>query len=116
MSVFQNQGVEDIAQNIGPRNRIAGCFACVDFARPLPRVAGGGLPEGRQQSVEALVQLVPPLVDKRGVRFEGKGAQADQILVLKSGRMESLGRHEELIRVSPTYQVLHEMQMEGRTT
>lgn len=41
---------------------------------------------------------------------------ADQILVLKGGRVESLGRHEELIRVSPTYQVLHEMQMEGRTS
>jgi ATP-binding cassette, subfamily B, multidrug efflux pump len=41
--------------------------------------------------------------------------EADQILVLKGGRVESLGRHEELIRVSPTYQILHEMQMEGRT-
>lgn len=41
---------------------------------------------------------------------------ADQILVLKSGRVESLGRHEELIRVSPTYQVLHEMQMQGQAT
>lgn len=41
---------------------------------------------------------------------------ADQILVLKSGRVESLGRHEELIRVSPTYQVLHEMQIQGQAT
>lgn len=40
--------------------------------------------------------------------------EADQILVLKGGKMESLGRHEELIRTSATYQVLHEMQMEGR--
>ena len=37
----------------------------------------------------------------------------DVILVLKSGRMEAFGRHEELIRVSPTYQSLHEMQMDG---
>lgn len=41
---------------------------------------------------------------------------ADQILVLKSGKVEHLGRHEELIRLSPTYQCLHEMQMEGRAT
>lgn len=40
--------------------------------------------------------------------------EADQILVLKNGKVESLGQHEELIRVSPTYQVLHEMQVEAR--
>jgi len=40
--------------------------------------------------------------------------EADLILVLKHGKMEALGRHEELVRTSPTYQVLHEMQMEGR--
>ncbi len=39
--------------------------------------------------------------------------QADQILVLKYGKMEALGCHEELIRISPTYQVLNEMQMEA---
>lgn len=39
---------------------------------------------------------------------------ADQILVMKQGKVESLGRHEELIRLSPTYQTLHEMQMEAR--
>lgn len=38
----------------------------------------------------------------------------DQILVLKNGRVESLGRHEELIRTSPTYQALYEMQMEAK--
>ncbi|MBX3021683.1 MAG: ABC transporter ATP-binding protein [Bdellovibrionales bacterium] len=40
---------------------------------------------------------------------------ADMILVLRAGRVESLGRHEELIRVSETYQILHEMQMQGRS-
>jgi ATP-binding cassette subfamily B multidrug efflux pump len=42
--------------------------------------------------------------------------EADTILVLRGGKVESTGRHEELIRVSPTYQSLHEMQMEGRAT
>lgn len=40
--------------------------------------------------------------------------EADQILVLKQGQVESTGRHEELIRISPTYQVLNEMQTEAR--
>lgn len=35
---------------------------------------------------------------------------ADQILVLRGGRVEALGRHEELIRTSGTYQCLNEMQ------
>ena len=37
----------------------------------------------------------------------------DKIIVLNSGRMESLGRHQDLILTSPTYQRLHQMQMEG---
>ncbi len=36
----------------------------------------------------------------------------DQILVLRAGRIECAGRHEELIRSSATYQSLHEMQTE----
>ncbi len=40
--------------------------------------------------------------------------RADLILVLKHGKVEALGRHEELVRTSPTYQVLNEMQMEAR--
>jgi ATP-binding cassette subfamily B multidrug efflux pump len=39
---------------------------------------------------------------------------ADQILVLNAGRAEACGRHEELVRTSPTYQMLNEMQMEGQ--
>jgi ATP-binding cassette subfamily B protein len=39
--------------------------------------------------------------------------EADQILVLQQGRMEALGRHDELLRLSGTYQTLHEMQMAG---
>lgn len=39
---------------------------------------------------------------------------ADQILVLRAGTVEGLGRHEELIRRSSTYQILNEMQLEGR--
>jgi ATP-binding cassette subfamily B protein len=35
---------------------------------------------------------------------------ADQILILHGGRVEALGRHEELIRTSGTYQTLNEMQ------
>lgn len=35
---------------------------------------------------------------------------ADVILVLKEGRVEATGRHEDLMRTSPTYQVLAEMQ------
>lgn len=38
---------------------------------------------------------------------------ADQILVLRAGKVEALGRHEELIRLSPTYQTLEEMQGHG---
>jgi ATP-binding cassette subfamily B protein len=41
--------------------------------------------------------------------------EADQILVLKNGRIECRGRHEELIRISPTYQALNELQMETRS-
>jgi ABC-type multidrug transport system fused ATPase/permease subunit len=41
--------------------------------------------------------------------------EADWILVLRSGEVESFGRHEDLIRHSPTYQCLHEMQMEARS-
>jgi ABC-type multidrug transport system fused ATPase/permease subunit len=40
--------------------------------------------------------------------------EADHILVLQQGRMEAFGRHEELIRLSSTYQTLHEMQMGER--
>lgn len=39
---------------------------------------------------------------------------ADQILVLKSGRIEAHGRHDELVRTSPTYQALNELQRESR--
>lgn len=38
---------------------------------------------------------------------------AGLILVLKGGKLEAKGRHEELIRTSETYQALNEMQMEG---
>jgi len=41
---------------------------------------------------------------------------ADQILVLKNGRVEGVGRHEELVRTCATYQALHEMQMETQPT
>jgi ATP-binding cassette subfamily B protein len=41
--------------------------------------------------------------------------EADQILVLKNGRVEAVGRHEELVRISPIYQILNEMQMEARS-
>lgn len=40
--------------------------------------------------------------------------EADLILVLKHGKVEGLGRHEELVRTSPTYQTLHEMQMAAK--
>lgn len=36
----------------------------------------------------------------------------DQILVLRGGRLENAGRHEELVLSSPTYQSLHTMQTE----
>lgn len=39
--------------------------------------------------------------------------QADLILVLNNGKVEAQGRHEELVRVSPTYKVLQEMQTEA---
>ena len=35
---------------------------------------------------------------------------ADRILVLRGGRVEALGTHAEVLRVSPTYQTLQEMQ------
>lgn len=38
---------------------------------------------------------------------------ADQILVLSSGCIEAAGRHEELVRQSPTYRFLSEMQIES---
>lgn len=37
----------------------------------------------------------------------------DKILVLRHGRVESFGRHEELVKHSPTYQHLFAMQSEG---
>jgi ATP-binding cassette subfamily B multidrug efflux pump len=39
---------------------------------------------------------------------------ADQILVLSGGRVENVGKHDELLRTSPTYQALCAMQMEKR--
>jgi ATP-binding cassette subfamily B protein len=38
---------------------------------------------------------------------------ADKILVLKAGRVEGFGRHEELVRECATYRSLNEMQMEA---
>jgi ATP-binding cassette, subfamily B, multidrug efflux pump len=38
----------------------------------------------------------------------------DQIIVLNGGRMEACGRHEDLMRVSSTYQAIYDMQMEER--
>jgi ATP-binding cassette subfamily B protein len=38
---------------------------------------------------------------------------ADQILVLAGGRMEALGKHDELLKSSETYQTLHRMQNDG---
>ncbi len=40
--------------------------------------------------------------------------EADLILVLQQGKVEALGRHEELVRTSRTYQILHEMQMAAK--
>lgn len=40
--------------------------------------------------------------------------EADQIIVLKAGRIDGCGRHDQLIQSSPIYQSLYEMQMETR--
>ncbi len=40
--------------------------------------------------------------------------QADLILVLKDGRVESRGRHDELVQASAIYKALNDMQMEAQ--
>jgi ATP-binding cassette subfamily B protein len=40
----------------------------------------------------------------------------DRILVLNNGRIESAGKHDELVLTSPTYRALYEMQMEAEST
>ena len=38
---------------------------------------------------------------------------ADKIVVLNNGSVESVGKHEELLRVSPIYREIYESQIKG---
>lgn len=43
-------------------------------------------------------------------------AWADQIMVLNHGKIEAHGKHEDLLRTSPTYQHLYELQVSGASS